>query len=122
MSSSSLIMVPSGVIALSSQKFTIFVGVQSSYLDHNFIKLGHILSTIMSFSSLLMVNMAPCLQESLPFVHKIFIIFDGVQSVSPVILSQLYETWSHFEYHNVFFKFDNGLYGTKPLGVIALWS
>ena len=64
---------PSGVITLCSCKFTIFDGVRSLSqavlikILRNFVTL---LSTILSSSSLIMVNIATCLQEFLPFVHE----------------------------------------------------
>ena len=36
---------------------------KSNSFDQNFVKLGHIFSTIMSSSSLIMVDIAPCFQE-----------------------------------------------------------
>ena len=39
-------------------------------LDKNFMKLGHMVSTIMSSSSFIMVHIAPCFLELLPFVNE----------------------------------------------------
>ena len=38
--------------------------------DKNFMKLGHMVSTIMSSSSFIMVHIAPCFLELLPFVNE----------------------------------------------------
>ena len=43
---------------------------KSNSFDQNFMKVGHIFSTIMSSSSLIMVYMAPCFKELLPLVYE----------------------------------------------------
>ena len=64
---------PSGVITLCACKFTIFDGVRSisqAVLIKILRNSVTLLSTILSSSSLIMVYIATCLQEFLPFVHE----------------------------------------------------
>ena len=54
--------------------------------DRNFMKLGHIVKYLMSSSSSIMVHIAPCLQELLPFVNE--------NSQFFMVSSLFYEVWS----------------------------
>ena len=66
-------------------------------------------STIMSFSSLIMVYIAACFLELLPFVYENSHFYHNFMKLVHNIL-----------YHYIFLEFDNVLYGSMPSWVIAL--
>ena len=72
---------------------------------------------MMSFSSLIMVHIAPGFQVLWPFVYE--------NSRCPLsnsnIFYQIFMKLGHIvKYHDVFFKFDNGPYRTRLSVVMAL--
>ena len=88
-------------------KFTILHGVRSIrsvFLIRISWTLVTLLSTIMAFTRPIMGYITQCLKELMPFVHETSSFFDGVHSISLLILITTLRKFVIFFSYNVFFK------------------
>ena len=106
---------PSVVMAPCLWKFTIWNDVRSLiwiFFIRILCNLVTLFSTMMLSSSSIMIHIAPCFQQLWPFVYEGHR-FEWCPLSNLNSFDQNFMKLCHIvKYHDVFFKFDNALYGT----------